>query len=580
MPLQCEIGVKVEPLQVAVPHETLVPPSWQWPTPSQVPVLPQGGLRRAAGRAARGCWPARWRSCPGLLARLQAWQVRARARAAADAVDAAVAGQAVAGHRAGLAEPLLVAAEVGQRVADVGRQAVGVRRAGRLAGVAGSVADVRRAAERRRPPGRCRCRRRCGRWSASSPCAGRTGAAHDVPPAYCRQAPLPSQNPSVPQLVLPLIAAGRLRVGRCRSGRCVQVPRRGRERARLAGAGAGGGAADALRADSRSCTRRPSRRPAPAALRPHEPFVQTAGDAQSASAVQEALQTRSSPQRYGEAGGRGRGDAVAGAVAGRRRREGRRPAAGSSTPCTGSPCAYCWQAPASHLPFVPQEVGRLVGAQAGGIDLVARDVGAGAERWSAARTTGRRRCRRACSRRPARREPRLHSFGVEHDGADALEPHELPRCSVLGVMHCVAGRADVEALACRCRRTGAQGSESGATHWPVALQVDWPRVDAARAGLSAQVVPAAYVSQLAAAVALAVRPARRRRRGPGRCRADRRCRRATGHAACRARSAGRSTDRRRRRRSSQQTPSTQKLDAHSRGRGADGAGRLRAAGCR
>jgi hypothetical protein len=33
--------------------------------------------------------------------------------------------------------------------------------------------------------------------------AGQAGGAQEVPPAYFRQAPLPSQNPSVPQLVFP-----------------------------------------------------------------------------------------------------------------------------------------------------------------------------------------------------------------------------------------------------------------------------------------------------------------------------------------------------------------------------------------
>ncbi len=32
---------------------------------------------------------------------------------------------------------------------------------------------------------------------------GQEGGAHDVPPAYFRQAPLPSQKPSVPQEVFP-----------------------------------------------------------------------------------------------------------------------------------------------------------------------------------------------------------------------------------------------------------------------------------------------------------------------------------------------------------------------------------------
>ena len=74
VPLQCETGVKVEPLQVAVPQETPVPPSWHFPAPSQAPVLPQGGLvaqRPCGSRLLAGTFA----QFPGLLARLQAWQV-------------------------------------------------------------------------------------------------------------------------------------------------------------------------------------------------------------------------------------------------------------------------------------------------------------------------------------------------------------------------------------------------------------------------------------------------------------------------------------------------------------------------
>jgi hypothetical protein len=35
------------------------------------------------------------------------------------------------------------------------------------------------------------------------PLDGQEGAAQEVPPAYSRQAPLPSQKPSVPQVVFP-----------------------------------------------------------------------------------------------------------------------------------------------------------------------------------------------------------------------------------------------------------------------------------------------------------------------------------------------------------------------------------------
>jgi hypothetical protein len=44
VPLQCEIGVNVDPEQVAVPQETVVAASWQPAAPLQKPVLPQGGL--------------------------------------------------------------------------------------------------------------------------------------------------------------------------------------------------------------------------------------------------------------------------------------------------------------------------------------------------------------------------------------------------------------------------------------------------------------------------------------------------------------------------------------------------------
>ena len=51
VPLQCEMGVYVEPEQDSVPHDTVVAASWQPAAPLQKPVLPQGGLaaQRFAG---------------------------------------------------------------------------------------------------------------------------------------------------------------------------------------------------------------------------------------------------------------------------------------------------------------------------------------------------------------------------------------------------------------------------------------------------------------------------------------------------------------------------------------------------
>jgi hypothetical protein len=74
VPLQWETGVKVEPLQVAVPQETPVPPSWHLPAPSQAPVLPQGGLvaQRPCGSRLLAGTSAQF---PALPTMLQAWQV-------------------------------------------------------------------------------------------------------------------------------------------------------------------------------------------------------------------------------------------------------------------------------------------------------------------------------------------------------------------------------------------------------------------------------------------------------------------------------------------------------------------------
>ena len=73
-PVQWETGVNVDPVQEAVPHATPVPPCWQWPAPSQAPVLPHGG---AAAHPPCGSvvLAATLAQLPALPATLQAWQV-------------------------------------------------------------------------------------------------------------------------------------------------------------------------------------------------------------------------------------------------------------------------------------------------------------------------------------------------------------------------------------------------------------------------------------------------------------------------------------------------------------------------
>jgi hypothetical protein len=66
--------VYVEPVQEAVPHETLVAPCWHAPAPLQLPVLPQGGpaVQRPCGSVVPSGTLVQ---LPALPATLQAWQV-------------------------------------------------------------------------------------------------------------------------------------------------------------------------------------------------------------------------------------------------------------------------------------------------------------------------------------------------------------------------------------------------------------------------------------------------------------------------------------------------------------------------
>jgi hypothetical protein len=128
---------------------------------------------------------------------------------------------------------------------------------------------------------------------------GQEGAAQDVPPAYLRQAPLPSQKPSVPQVVFPWswqVACG----SAVPLGTLLQVP------------GAVVSAQDwqapvQAVAQQTDCEQKLDEHSAavtqacPSGLSPQEPLMQTAGEAQSEFAVQEFLQMFV-PHWYGKQG--------------------------------------------------------------------------------------------------------------------------------------------------------------------------------------------------------------------------------------------------------------------------------------
>ena len=73
LPLQCEIGVKVDPEHEAVPHDTVVAACWHAPAPLHAPVLPHGGFgaHSACGSGAPSATAAQ---LPALVPTLQAWQ--------------------------------------------------------------------------------------------------------------------------------------------------------------------------------------------------------------------------------------------------------------------------------------------------------------------------------------------------------------------------------------------------------------------------------------------------------------------------------------------------------------------------
>jgi hypothetical protein len=71
---------------------------------------------------------------------------------------------------------------------------------------------------------------------------------------------------------------------------------------------------------------------------------------------------------------------------------------------------------------------------------------------------------------PCAQMPLLHSTMVVHDAPLALRPHEL-LAQTLGDTHCELAVHPVKHLLA-LQLNGAQGSESGATHWPLALHIE------------------------------------------------------------------------------------------------------------
>ena len=241
------MGVNVEPEQDAVPHDTVVAASWQAPAPLQAPVLPHGGLARAAARRLRDADRRRWRSCPRWCRRctpgtarttlvlqqtplMQKLPVRHSLVAAHGwprrflLPQRLVFGSQMFGARQSASFRAGAAAR-GRAVADVGRAGERGRGLTDAQAVAGAAVDLRRLTGW--------ARRRGARRAGAVETAGAVAVAEPVGPAAGRA----------------LIRAPRHDVDGSGRDVAAHAGRRG-ERARLADAGARRLAADALFAEA------------------------------------------------------------------------------------------------------------------------------------------------------------------------------------------------------------------------------------------------------------------------------------------------------------------------------------------
>jgi hypothetical protein len=198
------------------------------------------------------------------------------------------------------------------------------------------------------------------------------------------------------------------------------------------------------------------------ALRPHEPLLHTAGATQSPSTEHAAWQVEA-PHRYGAheiAAG------VTHAPAPSHVEPGVYvvPPPGQLAPAHGVPCGYLWQAPPSHMPFVPH-VDALWARQAP--EGSGAPVGTSAH-WPIVATMAHERhapAQAVAQHTPCAQKPEPHSMACEQNAPIGLTP-QLPAAHVFGapqsplVRHEVKQRAPLQAY-------GAHGSAAGATHWPL-----------------------------------------------------------------------------------------------------------------
>jgi hypothetical protein len=287
VPVQCERFVSVLPEHVTIPHETPAPATAQAPAPLHRPVLPQGGF---AGQPPRGSAlpDATFAQAPALPVTAHDWQ----------SGQVEVAQQTPSTQKLPVRQSAVVLQDWPARFLFphswvFWSQMLGARQSASVAQAALHAVDplhrygaqeIAAAAGLQLPtPSQVRA------GVTDDARLGHDGATHCVPPAYRRQAPLPSQKPSCLQTATPWSLqppcgsvapfATLLQVPSVAVRSHVwQVPVQGE-------------------LQHTPCAQNPDWHSAPVAhalpsvLSPHEPFVHTAGEAQSPSVVQVFLQT-------------------------------------------------------------------------------------------------------------------------------------------------------------------------------------------------------------------------------------------------------------------------------------------------
>jgi len=286
VPVQFEMGVDIEPEHEGLPQLTLAAASSHAPAPLQLPVLPQGGAagQRACGSASPEPTAAHE---PALPVMLHAWH-----RPHVEAPQHTPSTQKLPVRQSEVAAHVWPRRFLLPHRFVFGSQMLGARQSPSVVHAAlqaavplhmkGAHAIVDAAWQLPTPSHERAC-------VSVAPAAGHDGATHSVPGAKKRHEPLPSQRPSVPQLAAPWF----LHVP-CGSVEPLPtfvhtpiVP------------GSAQDSQEPLQVELQHtpCAQnfdRHSPLPAqlwPMPLRPHEPLMHTAGDAQSASAAHAPLQT-------------------------------------------------------------------------------------------------------------------------------------------------------------------------------------------------------------------------------------------------------------------------------------------------